>query len=162
MVVTRIATGKMMTEKGIIAIAVIVKMIHQTTKIKIGIEKGAGDTEMRKSTTRGQGTLTIITITIAATASASLFSRLNTTGKRVQGICIAMDGWLLSLQDFEALRRILSVEALSNLYLYQANIYHKHGLSGLARHFWIHKKKQNKIRLGRYFLLSIGCFFVPQ
>jgi hypothetical protein len=97
MVVTRIATGKMMTEKGIIAIAVIVKMTHQTTKIKIGIEKGAGDTEMRKSTTRGQGTLTIITITIAATASASLFSRLNPTGKRVQGICIAMmDGFFLS------------------------------------------------------------------
>jgi len=97
MVVTRIATGKMMTEKG--TIAVIVKMIHQTTKIKIGIERGAGDTEMRKSTTRGQGTLTIITITIAATASASLFSRLNPMGKQAQGICIAMDGWLLSLQD---------------------------------------------------------------
>lgn len=145
MVVTRIVTVIETTtrEKGIIAIAVIAKMTRQTTKTRTVIVKGAGVTETRKSMTPSQETLTITTTT-AATGTASLLLKLNSTSKHTK-ICTTTNDWFLKILEryIECFQwKDFTVGFISNV-----NIYHKHELSGLARHSGYSKINKIKIRL---------------
>jgi hypothetical protein len=146
MVVTRIGIviGKTMTEKGTIAIVVIAKTIRRTTKIRTVIVKGAGVTARRKSTTPGQGILTITTTTTtAATGSASLFLKHNLTRKHGKIYIATNDCFLKILKRYiECFQwKGFIIRFISNF-----NIYHKHELSGLARHFGY--VKINKVKFG--------------
>lgn len=155
MVVTRIGIviGKMMTERGTIAIVVTVKTTHRTTKIRTVIVKGAGVTEMRKSTTPSQGILTTTIIIIATTGSASLFLKLN---KQAQNNTYS-HRWLLLLKGLKRYIEYFQYEGFLIGFISNVKIHHRHGLSGLAGHFGY--LKRNKIQFGLndiswYWLLS--------